>query len=142
MQANDLHAIFQTQQQILEAIENLQNGVEKDASFGGRCADWISKWFGSWTFIIGQASILALYVCVNIIAALAFDPFPFRFLNLILSFQAAFSVPVILMSQNRQEAKDRRKALAAYRTIENVESLMLALDSKVTAAKRKQENGE
>jgi uncharacterized membrane protein len=75
---------------------------------GGRVADWIAAVVGSWPFVIAQSVLLTAWILVNIFAWVqAWDPYPFILLNLMLSFQAAYTAPVILMSQNRQAMLDR-----------------------------------
>ena len=75
---------------------------------GERLADAITTVLGSWRFIIIQSSLLALWLIVNSLAWLfQWDPYPFILLNLVLSFQAAFTAPVLMMSQNRQATRDR-----------------------------------
>jgi uncharacterized membrane protein len=70
-------------------------------------SDLIAKWLGSWTFLIVQTTILAVWVLSNIEKIVSFDPYPFILLNLFLSFQAAYATPLLLMSSNRSAAKDR-----------------------------------
>lgn len=78
---------------------------------GERTADRITKIIGSWTFIIAQSCILAIWIVINLMAWInSWDPYPFILLNLALSFQAAYAAPIIMMSQNRAAARDRRKA--------------------------------
>jgi uncharacterized membrane protein len=78
-------------------------------------ADRVTNRIGSWPFIIVQSVILSIWIVVNTIAwRQHWDPYPFILLNLVLSFQAAYSAPIIMMSQNRQSAKDREKAEADY----------------------------
>ena len=83
----------------------------------GQCAaDAIAKFAGSWAFIFSFTGVLLLWMVVNtILAADAFDPFPFILLNLVLSCVAAIQAPLIMMSQNRQEEKDRRRAENDYK---------------------------
>ncbi|MBN8532201.1 MAG: DUF1003 domain-containing protein [Alphaproteobacteria bacterium] len=79
-------------------------------SVGERVADRITRIVGSWPFIITQSVILVLWIAANITAWVQqWDPYPFILLNLALSFQAAYTAPVILMSQNREAALDRQK---------------------------------
>ena len=90
---------------------------EKEAySFGQRIADKVAIFGGSWTFIISFGFFLIIWISVNIfwLVNKAFDPYPFILLNLILSCIAAIQAPVIMMSQNRQEEKDRRRAKNDY----------------------------
>ena len=80
-------------------------------TFGQKAADAIAKFAGSWAFIFSFVGVLAAWMVINIIlAAKAFDPYPFILLNLVLSCVAAIQAPLIMMSQNRQEEKDRRRA--------------------------------
>jgi len=85
-------------------------------TFGQRIADKVATFGGSWTFIISFALFLLLWILINVfwLANRAFDPYPFILLNLILSSLAAIQAPVIMMSQNRQEEKDRDRAKKDY----------------------------
>jgi uncharacterized membrane protein len=77
---------------------------------GERAADRVAAAMGSWRFIIIQSAIVAGWIALNLIAvARHFDPYPFILLNLLFSTQAAYAAPIIMMSQNRQAAKDRRR---------------------------------
>ncbi len=92
---------------------------EKDVqniTFGQRIADKVASFGGSWTFIISFGVFILIWICFNIIwlQNKAFDPYPFILLNLILSCLAALQAPVIMMSQNRQEEKDRERAKKDY----------------------------
>lgn len=102
--------------------------------FGQRAADKITTIVGSWTFLIVQSILLVLWIALNITAWLNhWDPFPFILLNLMLSFQAAYAAPVILMSQNRQSERDRKKEeidLATDRKAEReIKEVILKLDA-------------
>ncbi len=78
---------------------------------GQRAADRVAAVMGSWPFVIGQTVLLALWVALNVLAwARRWDPYPFILLNLLLSMQAAYAAPIIMMSQNRQAMKDRMEA--------------------------------
>lgn len=84
--------------------------MDQDNSFGGLIADKLSAFIGSWNFIVGQAILMFIWGVINSLAAsrvLQFDPYPFVFLNLFMSAEAAFSTPLILMSQNRADSKYR-----------------------------------
>jgi uncharacterized membrane protein len=95
-------------------------------------ADRIAKFAGSWTFIIIFVSILAIWIILNIILfAKAYDPYPFILLNLILSCIAAMQAPVIMMSQNRQEVKDRLRAQNDYKINLKAEIIIEDLHEKV-----------
>lgn len=94
-------------------LEELNNKKKEDDnySFGARAADKIAKFAGSWTFIIVFIFLLGLWMLINSrMGDKAFDPYPFILLNLILSCIAAIQAPLIMMSQNRQEKKDRQRA--------------------------------
>ncbi len=83
--------------------------------FGERLADAVASNVGSWTFITVQSVLLCLWIVANSMAwFMSWDPYPFILLNLVLSFQAAFTAPIIMMSQNRQSTIDRRNAQHDY----------------------------
>ena len=85
-------------------------------SFGQKAADNLSKWAGSWIFIISFLVFLGIWMLVNVYAWInTWDPYPFILLNLVLSCLAALQAPVILMSQNREAEKDRMKAEYDYK---------------------------
>src|SRR5882724_7064121 len=96
---------------------NLNEEEQESLTFGERLADRVAAFGGSWTFIILFGVTLALWVGGNrvVLAQHPFDPYPFIFLNLILSMLAAIQAPVIMMSQNRQGTKDRMKTDMDYR---------------------------
>jgi len=89
---------------------------EDPLSFAQRIADKVAEFGGSWNFIIGFLSFMAVWIIINIylLVERPFDPYPFILLNLILSCLAALQAPVIMMSQNRQEEKDRRRSKNDY----------------------------
>lgn len=87
----------------------------KGKNLGAKVSDAVASTIGSWTFIIIQSTILALWICANVLGWInAWDPYPFILLNLALSFQAAYTAPIIMMSQNRQSQLDRAKAEKDY----------------------------
>ena len=97
-------------------------------------ADAIAKFAGSWAFIFAFAGVLILWMLVNtLLAAKAFDPYPFILLNLVLSCVAAIQAPLIMMSQNRQEEKDRRRAENDYKVNLKTEIMIEDLYDKVNA---------
>ncbi len=98
--------------------ENLNEAFGQKVGTGQRVADMVAAFGGSWRFIIGFGAFLLLWVLANSVVLLLrpFDPYPFILLNLILSSLAALQAPVIMMSQNRQEAKDRLQNENDYRT--------------------------
>ncbi len=85
-------------------------------TFGQRIADKLTTAVGSWHFIVGQTLLLVLWIAVNAVGWLGgWDPYPFILLNLVLSFQAAYTAPIIMMSQNRLAEIDRRNAENDYK---------------------------
>jgi CRP/FNR family cyclic AMP-dependent transcriptional regulator len=101
---------FHASQQLVRkrATRNANEIIERRATFGERVADSVAQFGGSWTFIIVFGLTLAVYTTINIrLGGRAWDPYPFILLNLFLSMLAAVQAPVIMMSQNRQDAKDR-----------------------------------
>ena len=92
----------------LRSMRNINEVIEEEATFGERIADGVARFGGSWTFIITFGVILVTYASVNVLLrGSAWDPYPFILLNLFLSMLAAVQAPVIMMSQNRQDTKDR-----------------------------------
>jgi uncharacterized membrane protein len=119
--------------------ERLQAQAEREAlTLGQRVADGVAATMGSWRFIIIQSVVLAIWIALNVAGfVFQWDPYPFILLNLALSFQAAYAAPIIMMSQNRQEARDRMRAeldletdLKAETLIEEVHLHMLDLRLK------------
>lgn len=101
-------------------------------TIGERIADGVAALIGSWRFIIVQSLILIAWITLNIIGALShWDPYPFILLNLALSFQAAYSAPIIMMSQNRQAAKDRLHADEDYRVNVRAEHEIARIEAHV-----------
>ena len=97
------------------AARNANEMIEADATFGERLADSVAGLGGSWTFIITFLTLLGLYVGINLgLGRGAWDPYPFILLNLFLSMLAALQAPVIMMSQNRQDGKDRLRSELDY----------------------------
>lgn len=119
-QKGDMEAI---DQEIMDAIrnnsilsENIEEIIESKETFGNYLADKIAEFGGSWTFIIMFFVFLAAWMTTNVImAAEAFDEYPFILLNLMLSCLAAIQAPIIIMSQNRQESKDRKRSENDYK---------------------------
>lgn len=97
--------------------ENIEDEIEAELTFGQKLADKVAAFGGSWAFIITFFSFILLWMIVNIwlLATKAFDPYPFILLNLILSCIAAIQAPIIMMSQNRQEQKDRQRSEHDYK---------------------------
>ena len=108
-------------------------------TLGQRAADAIAKFAGSWAFIFAFTGVLIFWMVVNtILASNAFDPYPFILLNLVLSCVAAIQAPLIMMSQNRQEEKDRRRAENDYKVNLKTEIMIEDLYDKVNAILAKQ----
>lgn len=109
------------------------NDVERERlTLGERWADAITALVGSWRFIITQAALLALWLIVNAIGwALRWDPYPFILLNLVLSFQAAFTAPIIMMSQNRQASRDRLEAELDFEVNRRAEHEVALIQSRL-----------
>jgi len=112
------------EQQVLDSLarqetlaSNIDAQFERELSFGERLADRIADVGGSWGFILGFGTFLLLWVVVNSLVLLwrPFDPYPYILLNLVLSCLAAIQAPIIMMSQNRQEARDRLRSENDYR---------------------------
>ena len=96
-------------------VQNVNELAEAQASRGDRAADWLAKLVGSWGFIMGQSFLLVIWIILNVTAWINhWDPYPFILMNLFLSMQAAFTAPIIMMSQNRQAARDRLEAHNDY----------------------------
>ena len=115
-----------------------EGGKEK-YTLGQRAADTIAKFAGSWAFIFSFTGVLVLWMVFNVILATkAFDPYPFILLNLVLSCVAAIQAPLIMMSQNRQEEKDRRRAENDYKVNLKTEIMIEDLYDKVSAILAKQ----
>lgn len=108
-------------------------------TIGQRAADMIARFAGSWAFIFTFTGVLILWMVVNVLlAARAFDPYPFILLNLVLSCVAAIQAPLIMMSQNRQEEKDRRRAENDYKVNLKTEIMIEDIYDKVNAILAKQ----
>lgn len=115
-----------------------EGGKEK-YTLGQRAANTIAKFAGSWAFIFSFTGVLVLWMVFNVILATkAFDPYPFILLNLVLSCVAAIQAPLIMMSQNRQEEKDRRRAENDYKVNLKTEIMIEDLYDKVNAILAKQ----
>ncbi|RXF74685.1 DUF1003 domain-containing protein [Hansschlegelia zhihuaiae] len=104
----------------------------RDADLGARLADRVAEFGGSWTFILLFCAVLFLWTGANVwLLTRPFDPYPFIFLNLLLSMLAALQAPVIMMSQNRQAAKDRENAALDYEVNLKAEIEIMALHEKL-----------
>jgi uncharacterized membrane protein len=125
---------FHSSQQLvrLRAMRNANEIIEEEATFPQRVADTVVKFGGSWKFIIGFAVATAIYGAINLaLGRSAWDPYPFILLNLILSLLAAIQAPVIMMSQNRQDMKDRLRSELDYSVNRRAETEIQGLSRKL-----------
>jgi uncharacterized membrane protein len=127
------HQLHAAQQLVrVRAMRNPNEIIEKESSFGERIADSVAGFGGSWTFIILFAVILIAYTLINILLRhKAWDPYPFILLNLFLSMLAAIQAPVIMMSQNRQDTKDRLRGELDFDVNRRAESEIQGLAQKL-----------
>jgi uncharacterized membrane protein len=113
-------ARIEIEHHLLEGSGDMRNWHEAHAekqSAGDRIADRVAAFIGSWAFIIGQTGVMVLWILVNTLALfgfIRFDMYPFVFLNLFMSAEAAFATPLILMSQDRSAERDREHAQHDY----------------------------
>jgi uncharacterized membrane protein len=106
--------------------------IEREATWPERIADSVARFGGSWSFIVTFAVVLAVYTLANVVLGRsAWDPYPFILLNLFLSMLAAIQAPVIMMSQNRQDAKDRLRGELDYEVNRRAEHQIQGLASKL-----------
>jgi uncharacterized membrane protein len=136
----DMGEITSVQQEAVSAIEqhelmsrNLNVEFEQELTLWERLSDKVSALGGSWGFILGFGAVIILWIIINSIALLRhpFDPYPYIFLNLVLSGLAGFQAPIILMSQNRQDAKDRLRSEYDYRINLKAEIEIQSLNEKM-----------
>jgi len=125
---------FHAAQQLVRvrAARNPNEVIEGDATFGERVADMVAGFGGSWTFIITFLTALVVYTIIQVaLGRSSWDPYPFILLNLILSMLAAIQAPVIMMSQNRQDTKDRLRGELDYDVNRRAESEIQGLAHKL-----------
>jgi CRP/FNR family transcriptional regulator, cyclic AMP receptor protein len=125
---------FHASQQLVRvrANRNPNEVIEKEMTFGERIADTVAGFGGSWTFIIIFLTALVIYAAANVILGKsAWDPYPFILLNLFLSMLAAIQAPVIMMSQNRQDTKDRLRSELDFDVNRRAESEIQGLSRKL-----------
>src|SRR6202171_1078012 len=125
---------FHASQQLVRvrANRNPNEVIEEKATFGQRIADRVAGFGGSWTFILTFLTVLVIYTAINIILRRsAWDPYPFILLNLFLSMLAAIQAPVIMMSQNRQDTKDRLRSELDFDVNRRAESEIQGLARKL-----------
>jgi len=116
----------------VRAARNPNELIEEEATLGERIADSVATFGGSWTFIITFLLLLSAYTLINIrLRGSAWDPYPFILLNLFLSMLAALQAPVIMMSQNRQDTKDRLRGELDYEVNRRAESEIQGVSQKL-----------
>ncbi len=109
-------------------VQNVNVIFEEQLTVGQRTADWVANTMGSWIFIIIQSVILTGWIVLNVVAWIQhWDPYPFILMNLVLSMQAAYAAPIIMMSQNRQAARDRLEAHNDYQINQKAEEEIRAI---------------
>ena len=126
----------------LHISRNINREFDEKLTFGQRLADRVATFGGSWTFILIFCFILLVWIGLNSFILLhrgkAFDPYPYILLNLMLSMIAAFQAPVIMMSQNRQAAKDRLDAAHDYEVNLKAELEIMSLHEKLDSLREQQ----
>jgi uncharacterized membrane protein len=131
---------FHASQQLvrLRASRNPNEVIEEKYTFGEHVADAVASFGGSWSFIILFGVVLIVYTCINIaLRGRAWDPYPFILLNLFLSMLAAIQAPVIMMSQNRQDKKDRLRSELDFDVNRRAESEIQNLSRKLNLVTEK-----
>jgi uncharacterized membrane protein len=136
------HEVIESLQQHEILSADLEKQFERKLTFGERLSDQIAEFGGSWKFIIIFATVLVAWIVLNAVFLLdrGFDPFPFILLNLILSCLAAVQAPVIMMSQNRAEARDRLRAENDYKVNLKAELEIRHLHEKIDHLLQRQYN--
>lgn len=104
---------------------------EAPQSLAEQAADWVTELVGSWRFILVQSALLVIWIAFNALSASRIDPYPFILLNLLLSFQAAYTAPIIMMSQNRQADIDRRRSIEDFEINRKAELEIETLHQKI-----------
>ncbi|MFL6583047.1 MAG: DUF1003 domain-containing protein [Chthoniobacterales bacterium] len=134
--------VVESLQQHEVLTENIEKQFERKLTFGERLSDHIATFGGSWRFIITFGAILLAWIALNAFVFLnkGFDPYPFILLNLILSCLAAIQAPIIMMSQNRSEARDRLRADNDYKVNLKAELEIRHLHEKIDHLLRRQYN--
>jgi uncharacterized membrane protein len=132
LNARDRRVIARVARRVHTA-RNLNREFDDRLTMGERLADRVATIGGSWGFIVGFCAFLVAWAAINmvVLAKNAFDPYPFVFLNLLLSMLAALQAPIIMMSQNRQAAKDRLAAALDYEINLKSETEIAVLNEKV-----------
>ncbi|MFD2244781.1 DUF1003 domain-containing protein [Pontibacter ruber] len=137
---SEVGELSQLEQEVIESIEqnevlssNIEEELEEELKLGDRIADRVASFGGSWTFILFFFSFILLWMATNVylLVTQPFDPYPFILLNLILSCLAAIQAPIIMMSQNRKEAKDRKRSMHDYKVNLKAELEIRLLHEKI-----------
>ncbi|MBJ6120010.1 DUF1003 domain-containing protein [Pontibacter sp. BT310] len=140
MLTSELGELSELEKEVIKSINehellssNIETELSENLTFGERVSDKIAEFGGSWTFILIFFSFLFLWMAINVyfVASRPFDPFPFILLNLILSCLAAIQAPIIMMSQNRKEAKDRQRSEYDYQVNLKAELEIRLLHEKI-----------
>lgn len=136
----ELGEISELEKEVLDSIHenellstNIEEELQENLPLGDRMADRIASFGGSWTFILAFFTFILFWMLVNVylLATRPFDPYPFILLNLILSCLAAIQAPIIMMSQNRKEAKDRQRSEYDYKVNLKAELEIRLLHEKI-----------
>ncbi len=128
--ARELHSAHQLVR--ARSLRNPNEVIEEESTFGERLADAVARFGGSWAFIIAFALAIVTYSAINVaLGKTAWDPYPFILLNLFLSMLASVQAPVIMMSQNRQDTKDRLRGELDYDVNRRAESEIQSLSRKL-----------
>lgn len=146
--ADEIGELTALEQEVAESLqqheviaENIEKQFERKLTFGERLSDQIASFGGSWKFIILFGAVLLGWIAANVVLATrAFDPYPFILMNLILSCLAAIQAPIIMMSQNRSEARDRARADNDYKVNLKAELEIRHLHEKIDHLLRRQYN--
>ncbi len=136
---------FHASQQLvrLRSMRNINEVIQDEATWGEHIADSVARFGGSWGFIISFGAVLVVYASINVILGRsAWDPYPFILLNLFLSMLAAVQAPVIMMSQNRQDTKDRLRGELDYDVNRRAEAEIQGLSRKLNLLGEKLEDVE
>jgi uncharacterized membrane protein len=141
MQRHNVHLSTEDQERLreLRAQKPARQVPKLVLTRGAVLADWVAQTVGSWRFIIIQSVVLGIWIILNVMAFINhWDPYPFILLNLVLSFQAAYAAPIIMMSQNRQSEIDRRHAEHDYRINVKAELEIELLHNKIDALREQE----
>src|SRR6266699_81327 len=146
---DELGELSALDQEVIESLHqheilasNIEEQFERKLTFGERLSDHIAEFGGSWKFLITFGAVIFVWIAANavLLATRAFDPYPFILLNLILSCLAAVQAPVIMMSQNRAESRDRLRAENDYKVNLKAELEIRHLHEKIDHLLRRQYN--